>query len=615
MKEFFRVMMRYVPPYKKYLWLNLTFNFISAFFNVFSIVTIIPLLKIIFRIAEPVYGTISVKESMGSFNEVKDAVLHNIYSFITRVSETHGETRALIYIGLFLITMVFFKVGFTYLANYFIVFVRNSVVRDIRNQIYEKTVSLPIGFFTEEHKGDIMSRITGDVQEVEASIMNSLDLILKNPVIILVSVVIMIIMSWQLTLFVFVLAPLVVGSVGRIGKSLKKRSMAGQNKMGELLSTIEETLSGLRIIKAFNAEQKVTDRFHRETEDYRKIMNRLLKRRYLAHPMSELLGTLMIIIVMCFGGHLILGSDNQLLDAAQFLAYIAIFYSIINPAKAFSQEYYSIQKGLASMERINRILNVEETIKEQPDAKPVKKFHQAVEYRHVSFRYKTDLVLNDINIRLEKGKTIALVGHSGSGKSTLVDLLPRFYDVESGQILIDGHDIREYKISDLRNLMGIVNQEPILFNDTFFNNIAFGVDNATEEEVINAARVAHAHEFIVAVEGGYNATIGDRGSKLSGGQRQRISIARAVLKNPPILILDEATSALDTESEKLVQDALTKLMENRTSIVIAHRLSTIVHADEIFVLQNGLIVEHGTHNELMETNREYHKFYTMQYFS
>lgn len=607
-------MLRYVPPYKRYLWLNLFFNFISAFFNVFSIVTIIPLLRIIFKIAQPVYGIIPMRESMGSFGEFKDALIHNVYSAITRISETQGGTRALIYIGLFLILMVFFKVGFTYLANFNIIFLRNSVVRDIRNRIFEKTVSLPIGFFTEEHKGDIMSRITGDVQEVEASIMNSLDMILKNPVIILVAIVIMIIMSWQLTLFVFVLFPIVALIIGRIGKSLKKRSMAGQNKMGELLSTIEETLSGLRIIKAFNAEPKITERFHRETEEYRRIMNRLLKRRYMAHPISELLGTAVIIIVMCFGGHLILGSKSAL-DASQFLAYIGIFYTIINPAKSLSQEYYSIQKGLASMERINRILNTTSNIVEKPDARPARKFHQAVEYRHVSFRYKTDLVLNDINIRLEKGRTIALVGHSGSGKSTLVDLLPRFYDVESGQILIDGHDVRDLKINDLRGLMGIVNQEPILFNDSFFNNIAFGVDHATEEDVINAARVAHAHEFIEAVEGGYYATIGDRGSKLSGGQRQRISIARAVLKNPPILILDEATSALDTESEKLVQDALIRLMENRTSIVIAHRLSTIVHADEIFVLSNGVIVERGNHEELLAANGEYRKFYNMQYFS
>jgi subfamily B ATP-binding cassette protein MsbA len=603
-----------VPPYKKYLWLNLFFNFCSAFFNVFSIITIIPLLNILFRISEPVYGIKPMRDSFGSFTEFKDALLHNIYSTITRVSETQGGTTALVYIGLFLILMVFFKVGFIYLANYNIIFLRNSVVRDIRNQIYEKTVALPIGFFTEEHKGDIMARVTGDVQEVEASIMNSLDMILKNPVIILVAVVIMVVMSWQLTLFVFVLFPIVALIIGRIGKSLKKRSLAGQNKMGELLSTIEETLSGLRVIKAFNAEKKITGRFHGENEDYRKIMNRLLKRRYLAHPLSELLGTMVIIFVMCFGGHLILGG-SKILTASQFLAYIGIFYTIINPAKSFSQEYYSVQKGLASMERINRILNVTSNITEKPDARPVRKFHQAVEYRHVSFRYKADLVLHDINIRLEKGRTIALVGHSGSGKSTLVDLLPRFYDVEDGQILIDGHDIRNLKIHDLRGLMGIVNQEPILFNDTFFNNIAFGVDHATEEEVISAARVAHAHEFIEATEGGYYATIGDRGSKLSGGQRQRISIARAVLKNPPVLILDEATSALDTESEKLVQDALTRLMENRTSIVIAHRLSTIVHADEIFVLQNGMIVERGNHEQLLAANGEYRKFYNMQYFT
>jgi subfamily B ATP-binding cassette protein MsbA len=614
MKEFFRVMMRYVPPYRKYLWLNLTFNFISAFFNVFSIITIIPLLNILFKISEPVHGIIPLRESMGSFDAFKDALLHNIYSVITRISETQGGTIALIYIGLFLILMVFFKVGFTYLANFNIIFLRNSVIRDIRNEIFNKTVSLPIGFFTEEHKGDIMARITGDIQEVEASIMNSLDMILKNPVIILVAVIIMVAMSWQLTLFVFVLFPVVTLIIGRIGKSLKKRSLAGQNKMGELLSTIEETLSGLRIIKAFNAEQKIKARFHRETEEYRRIMNRILKRRYLAHPLSELLGTAVIVIVMCFGGHLILGGSN-FLSAAQFLAYIAIFYTIINPAKSFSQEYYSVQKGLASIERINRILNTTSTVTEKADAKPLKKFHQAVEYRNVSFRYKADLVLNNINIRLEKGRTIALVGHSGSGKSTLVDLLPRFYDVESGQILIDGHDIRDVKINDLRGLMGIVNQEPILFNDTFYNNIAFGVEHTTEEEVLKAAHVAHAHEFIEATHNGYYTTIGDRGSKLSGGQRQRLSIARAVLKNPPILILDEATSALDTESEKLVQDALARLMENRTSIVIAHRLSTIVHADEIFVLHNGLIVERGNHEELLAANGEYRKFYHMQYFT
>jgi len=521
---------------------------------------------------------------------------------------------ALIYIGVFMIFMVFLKVGFTYLANYNIVHLRNSVVRDIRNQIFNKTVSLHLGFFTDERKGDIISRMSGDVQEVEASIMNSLDMLLKNPVIILVSITAMLIMSWQLTLFVFVLFPVAALIIGRIGKSLKKSSLAGQNKMGELISTIEETLSGLRIVKAFNAEHKVRDKFGRQNEEYRRIMNRLLKRRYLAHPISELLGTMVIIIVMCFGGHLILNS-NAILDAAQFLAYIGIFYSIINPAKSFSQEYYSVQKGLASMERINRILNVESDIKEKQSVRSVKQFNHSIEYKNVFFRYKSEPVLRDINIKIEKGKTIALVGHSGSGKSTLVDLLPRFYDVESGSIQIDGIDIRELKISELRDMMGIVNQEPILFNDSFFNNIAFGMNNATREEVIHAAMVANAHEFIELTEAGYDTNLGDRGSKLSGGQRQRISIARAVLKNPPILILDEATSSLDTESEKLVQEALTKLMKNRTSVVIAHRLSTIVHADEIFVISNGSIVEKGKHEELLAKEGEYRKFYNMQYFS
>jgi subfamily B ATP-binding cassette protein MsbA len=402
--------------------------------------------------------------------------------------------------------------------------------------------------------------------------------------------------------------------IGRIGKSLKRRSMKGQNKMGELLSTVEETLSGLRIIKAFTAETRVYKRFQKENEDYRKIMGKLLRRRYLAHPLSELMGTMVIIIVMWYGGHLIL-NKTSVLGPEQFLVYLAVFYSIINPTKAFSQDYYSIQKGLASMERINRILEIENDIVEKPDALPIKMFNRNIEYKDVSFKYRNEYVLQEISLKIDKARTIALVGHSGSGKSTLVDLLPRFYDVTRGQILIDGTDIRDLKIEDLRGLMGIVNQDPILFNDTFFNNIAFGVNQATEEEVIAAARVAHAHEFIENTEEGYYHVIGDRGSKLSGGQRQRISIARAVLKNPPILILDEATSALDTESERLVQDALTRLMENRTSIVIAHRLSTIMHADEIFVLNNGFIVERGTHEELYSINGEYRKFYDMQNFT
>lgn len=614
MKDFIKLLKQYLPPYSKYLYLNFLFNFLSALFGVFSLVSMIPLLRILFGLEHKVYGHLPLREALHNFTDFSNALKHNIYSFITRVSDVNGPGTALLYIGLFLVIMVFLKVGFTYLASYSIVTLRTGVIRDIRDRIYNKTVSLPIGFFTEEKKGDILSRITGDVSEIEASIMSSLDMFFKNPVIILVSVSAMIIMSWQLTLFVFVLFPLAGTVIGRIGKSLKKRSLKGQNKMGDLLSTVEETLGGLRIIKGFTAEEKVYKRFQRENEDYRKIMSRLLRRRYLAHPLSELMGTMVIIIVMWYGGHLILNNTSSL-SPDKFLVYLAVFYSIINPTKSFSQDYYSIQKGLASMERINRILETDNNIKEKPDALEVKTFSGTIDYQGISFRYRQDYVLQDIRIKVEKGKTIALVGHSGSGKSTLVDLLPRFYDVESGAILIDGIDIRDYRIKDLRSLMGIVNQDPILFNDTFFNNIAFGVDHATEEEVIAAARVAHAHEFIENTELGYNTVIGDRGSKLSGGQRQRISIARAVLKNPPILILDEATSALDTESEKLVQDALTRLMKNRTSIVIAHRLSTIVHADEIFVLNNGFIVERGTHEELLEANGEYRKFYNMQYFS
>jgi subfamily B ATP-binding cassette protein MsbA len=613
MKDFFQLLKLYIPPYRKYLYLNFLYNFLSALFGIFSLISMIPLLKILFGLAQKVYGHIDLR-SATSFSELGNAIKHNVYSFITHLSETHGPSTALIYIGVFLILMVFLKVGFTYLASYSIVTLRTGVIRDIRDRIYNKTVSLPIGFFTEEKKGDILARITGDVQEVEASIMSSLDMFFKNPVIIVVSVAAMIIMSWRLTLFVFVLFPVAGSVIGRIGKSLKRRSLKGQNKMGELLSTVEEMLSGLRVIKAFTAEKKVYKRFQTENEDYRNIMSKLLRRRYLAHPLSELMGTMVIIIVMWYGGHLVL-NRTSVLGPAQFLVYLAVFYSIINPTKAFSQDYYSIQKGLASMERINRILESVGNINEKPNARPIKTFEKSIGYHDVYFRYKQDFVLQEINLNLEKGKTIALVGHSGSGKSTLVDLLPRFYDVERGKITIDGVDLRDYRIADLRSLMGIVNQDPILFNDTFFNNIAFGVNQATEEEVIAAARVAHAHEFIENTEHGYFTMIGDRGSKLSGGQRQRISIARAVLKNPPILILDEATSALDTESEKLVQDALTRLMKNRTSIVIAHRLSTIIHADEIFVLINGFIAERGTHDELLAREGEYHKFYTMQYFN
>ncbi len=614
MKDFLKILRRYIPPYKIHLILNVVFNFLGAIFGIFSFFTMIPVLRILFGLEEKVYGLREISFSLSSLKEFKEAFEYNIYSLITKISETQSATMALIYIGLFFIFMVFLKVGFTYLASFFIVYIRNGVVRDIRNQIYRKAISLPISFYSEERKGDIISRMTGDIQEIEASIMNSLEMLFKNPIIILVSVVAMIIMSWKLTLFVFLLFPVAGTIIGRIGKSLKKSSMAGQNKMGQILSIIEETLSGLRIVKAFNAEKNMSARFTRENEQYKGIMNKLMRRRFLAHPVSEFLGTIVIVILMWYGGNLIL-NDISKLPPENFLIYLVVFYNIINPTKAFSQAFYSIQKGLASMDRVDRILNTESTITEVENPVDVKDFKDQIEYRNVSFKYEKKYVLRDINLKVKKGKTIAFVGQSGAGKSTLVDLLPRFYDVTGGEILIDGTGIRNLKISSLRNLMGIVNQEPILFNDSFFNNIAFGMENASEEQVVRAAKIANAHEFIINTEEGYYTNIGDRGSKLSGGQRQRISIARAILKNPPILILDEATSSLDTESERLVQDALIKLMKNRTSVVIAHRLSTIVHADEIYVISNGRIVEHGKHEELITSRGEYKKFFELQNFS
>lgn len=614
MKDIIKIFRRFLPSYKKEIVLNVVFNFLGALFGIFSFISMIPVLRILFKLEERVYQFVPVDFSTMTLKELGKSLENNLYAYLSQIIEIHSATRALIYLGLILILMVLFKTGFTYLASFFMVNIRNGVVRDIRNDIYRKAVSLPVSFYTEERKGDIISRMTGDVVEIEVSVMHSLEMLFKNPVIIIVSVVTMILMSWQLTIFVFLLFPVAGLIIGRIGKSLKKRSLAGQNKMGEILSTIEETLSGLRIIKAFNAEPRMNSKFLDETESYRHIMNKLMRRNFLAHPVSEFLGTMVIVIVMWFGGHLILNNISNL-DAEEFLVYLVVFYSIINPTKAFSQAYYNVQKGLASLERIDKVLNARSKITDKPDAKTVNRFERVIEYKNVNFRYNREYVLKDINLRIEKGKTIALVGQSGSGKSTLVDLLPRFYDVEKGEILMDEINIKDYKIRDLRGLMGIVNQDPILFNDTFFNNIAFGIDNAMEEEVISAARVANAHEFIIQTENGYHTNIGDRGSKLSGGQRQRISIARAVLKNPPVLILDEATSALDTESERLVQEALTNLMKNRTSIIIAHRLSTIVHADEICVINNGKIVERGKHGELIKLNGEYKKYYDMQSFS
>ena len=604
MKGLYLLLKRFVHPYKRYVVLAFVFNVLGALFGAFQFATIQPVLGVLFKTQNIVAKPAEWALSIGS---IKDNILYQLGNII----QNFGAEKALIYIGIFLIIMVFLKVLFTYLALYALVPLRNGVVRDIRNQIYLKILHLPIGFFSEERKGDIIARMTGDVQEIDNSIMSSLEMLLKEPMIIIFSLMFMIYMSWSLTLFVFILLPVVGYLIGKVGKSLKKPSMRGQNKMGELLSTIEETLSGLRIIKAFNAENKVREYFKKQNSEYYNIMNGLMWRRYLAHPMSEFLGTGVIVIVLWYGGRLVLNHNSNLTPEG-FITYLVFFYSIINPAKSFTTAFYAIQKGLASMDRIDKVMLAENNIVNKPDAVSVKEFKHSIEYRNVRFKYIDDEVLKNVSLTIGKGKTIALVGQSGSGKSTFVDLLPRFWDIQSGNILVDGIDIRDYKIADLRGLMGNVNQDPILFNDTFFNNISFGVETATIEQVMAAAKVANAHDFIAASPDGYQTNIGDRGGKLSGGQRQRISIARAVLKNPPILILDEATSALDTESEKLVQEALENLMMNRTSIVIAHRLSTIKKADLICVFHEGEIVERGTHDELLKVGGIYKKLHSMQ---
>jgi subfamily B ATP-binding cassette protein MsbA len=606
MRDFFRILKRFIPPYKKQLILNFLFNLLSAVFTVFSVLTLIPILDIMFESSKEVIVKLPWELSSA-------AVKNNIYYFITTFKIEHGAGLTLLFIGLFGIIATMLKVGFFYLGAFEAVYIRNGVVKDLREQIYGRILKLALPFFSEERKGDIISRITGDVTEVENSIMSSLDMFLKNPIIIIVLLGSMLIMSTSMTLFIFLILPIAGFIIGRVGKSLKKVSREGQDKMGMILTVVEETLGGLRIIKAFNAEKKMNDRFNSELHDYKTIMNRLMRRRELASPLSELLGTIVIIIVVWYGGSLIL-SKNSELTGPVFLVYIAIFYQIINPAKAFTQALYSIQKGLASMDRIDKILLANVTISEASNAQSIDTLKDAIEYQNVSFSYDEKIVLNNISLKIPKGQTIALVGQSGSGKTTFVDLLPRFYDVNGGQILIDEIDIRHLKLHDLRDLMGNVNQEAILFNDTIFNNIAFGIENTSMPEVIAAAKVANAHDFIIETEHGYDSVIGDRGSKLSGGQRQRLSIARAILKNPPILILDEATSALDTESERLVQDALENLMKNRTSIVIAHRLSTVRNADLICVFHEGEIIERGTHDELIALDGRYKRLHSMQMF-
>lgn len=606
MNDFFVILKRFVPPYKKYLALNVFFNVLSAFLTLFSFAVIIPILEMLFKVREATYTYMPA----GS-GSLKDVAVNNFYYYTQEAINLYGPTVTLALLAALLVVMTGLKTGVTFLASYFVIPMRSGIVRDIRNYVFDKMVALPISFFTQERKGDVMARMTGDVGEIENSIMASLDMMFKNPIMIIVCLVMMIIISWQLTIFVLILLPLAGMVMGKVGKRLKRQSLEQQNQWGLLMSNIEECLGGLRIIKAFNAERKVRERFHRENQVFYRLSNRIARRQSLAHPMSEFLGTVSIAIVLWFGGALILSGVSSM-NAASFIYYMVIFYSIINPAKELSKAMYSIQKGLASMERVDRILNADNPIKDPAEPRSIGRLKGDISYRGVSFSYGTNEVIHGVDLDIPAGATVALVGQSGSGKSTMADLLPRFYDVAAGSITVDGIDIRDMKVHDLRALMGNVNQEAILFNDTFFNNITFGVEGATLEDVRAAARVANADEFIMATEQGYDTNIGDRGCRLSGGQRQRVSIARAILKNPPVLILDEATSALDSESEKLVQQALERLMKGRTTLVIAHRLSTIRNADLICVMHEGRIVERGTHEQLLAMGGYYSHLVEMQ---
>lgn len=607
MKEFLQVLRRFVPPYKKYLALSVAFNILSAILNIFSFAALIPILNILFNTGDAETATQYIAWGSASAREV---VTNNANFFVQQLIGEMGATTTLLVIGLFLAFMTFLKTSAYFLSSATIIPVRTGVVRDIRNQLYRKITSLPLGFFSEERKGDIIARMSGDVQEIENSIMSSLDMLFKNPILIIAYFSTLIIISWQLTLFTIIFVPLFGWFMGLVGRKLKARSITAQSLWSDTMSQVEETLGGLRIIKAFCAEEKMNSRFDRINSEYRNHIKRVNIRQQMAHPMSEFLGTVMIVIVLWFGGVLVL--NNQTIEAPTFIYYLIILYSIIQPLKDFSKAGYNIPKGLASMERVDKILLAENDIREPVKPVHISSFEHQIELRHVSFKYDQQWVLKDINIVIPKGKTIALVGQSGSGKSTLVDLIPRYYDVQEGEVLIDGINVKDLGIHDLRQLIGNVNQEAILFNDSFFNNISFGVENATMKQVEEAARIANAHDFIMQTEEGYNTNIGDRGGRLSGGQRQRVSIARAILKNPPILILDEATSALDTESERLVQDALERLMKTRTTVAIAHRLSTIKNADEIYVLHEGHIVEQGSHDKLMSANGYYRKLHDMQ---
>ena len=602
---------RFVGPYRWQVAANLCFNILSTLLSLFSFATIIPVLQILFGLSQSTASHIAM-ESATSAQELLAILKNNLYYSLQTLIETQGAQSVLLLLGGCLVVLTGFKCLTAWLANYFMVPIRTGVLRDLRARLFQKVVSLPIGFFTEERKGDVMSRMTNDVNEVEASIMSTLDMLFKDPIMILVYLVTLFTISWQLTLFVLILLPIAGLLIGRIGRSLKRASSKGQEQNAEILTQIDETLGGLRVVKAFNAEGKLTSRFLTLINATRATFNRINRRYYLAHPVSEFFGTALIAILLWFGGTLILG-EYASIDAATFIYYLVIFYSIISPAKDLSKATYGIRRGMASLERIDKILNTESNIRVADNPKQINDFQSVIRYEDVSFAYQTDRpVLQHINLDIRKGQTVALVGQSGSGKTTLADLLPRFYDPTAGRITIDGVDIRELKPYDLRALMGNVNQEAILFNDTFYNNITFGVESATMEQVRQAARIANADDFIMATPEQYQTSIGDRGSRLSGGQRQRISIARAILKNPPILILDEATSALDTESEKLVQEALENLMKDRTTLVVAHRLSTIRNADLICVLHEGQIVEQGTHDQLLARNGYYRRLIEMQ---
>ena len=615
MKEFLQILRRFVPPYKKYLGLSILFNILSAVLNIFSFAALIPILQILFQVD----GGIRVNEYMhwnGDWGSIKEVATNNLYYYIQEFIVVHSASTALLVIGIFLAFMTFLKTGAYFLSSATIIPIRTGIVRDIRNQIYQKINSLSLGFFSEERKGDIIARMSGDVQEVESSIMSSLDMLFKNPILILFYFITLICISWQLTLFTILFVPPFGWFMGVVGKKLKAHSIEAQALWSDTMSMVEETLSGLRIIKAFCAEDKMNKRFDQVNSSYRDNIMRVNIRQQMAHPMSEFLGTILIVVVLWFGGILVL--DYGRIDGPTIIFYLVMLYSIINPLKEFSKASYNIPKGLASMERIDKILQAEVEIKDKETPEHISSFEHQIEFRHVSFAY-TDrksaelvYVLKDINLVIPKGKTVALVGQSGSGKSTMVDLIPRYYDVQEGEVLIDGINVKDLAVHDLRMLIGNVNQEAILFNASFKDNIRFGKTDATDEEIANAAKIANAYEFITKSEKGFDTNIGDRGGRLSGGQRQRVSIARAILKNPPILILDEATSALDTESERLVQDALEKLMKTRTTVAVAHRLSTIKHADEICVLHEGKIVERGTHEELIEKEGYYKKLHDMQ---